>query len=211
MLFDQLLTEWLLQKPSHSNSRDPAQLDSPFVREYEIKEGIASQCGRTILEGKMDIGYQMEKCQSQFFVLVFFLHRGSLNFRSQSTAEDGGLPNINKDGTIKVIAHQVNGDGKLSLQLALPRFTYMLTLPPRTGAGPYTCAVDLEAKGEKFQNVPVTINVPGENSKSNTKATDFTLQTKMPQNGKCTGGADGQTCILRCLNVSWQHIITSFI
>ncbi|KAG0147979.1 hypothetical protein CROQUDRAFT_441652 [Cronartium quercuum f. sp. fusiforme G11] len=140
--------------PRDSSMRDPAQLDSPFVREFEIREGIASTCGRTIIEGKLDIGVSMEK------------------------AEDGGLPNIGKQGIIRVVAHQVNGDG----------------------AGPYTCAVDTEARGENFQDVPVTINVPGDASNSNAKAMDFTLETRMPQGAKCTGGSDGQSCILRCLN-----------
>ena len=47
--------------------------------------------------------------------------------------------------------HQVNGDG----------------------AGPYTCMIDSTGTGTQWQAIDVTQNVPGKNSRSNAKATDF--------------------------------------
>ncbi|KAH9814092.1 hypothetical protein DFH28DRAFT_1059121 [Melampsora americana] len=140
--------------PRDSSARDPAQLDSPFVRDFEIQDGTASACGRTLIQGKLDVPAAMEK------------------------AEDGGLPDVGSGGVIRIVAHQVNGDG----------------------AGPYNCGLDTEAKGQNFQNIPVSVNVP--NGGKFTKPTDFTLEAKIPQGTKCTGGADGQTCIVRCLNTA---------
>lgn len=31
------------------------------MREFEVQDGTASSCGRTLIEGKLDIGVSMEK------------------------------------------------------------------------------------------------------------------------------------------------------
>ena len=40
---------------------------------------------------------------------------------------------------------------------------------------PYTCEVSTDATGANFAAMTVTTNVPGRNSRSNAKATDFAL------------------------------------
>lgn len=46
----------------------------------------------------------------------------------------------------------------------------------------------------------VTTNVPGRNSRSRAKATDFPLVAQAPAGTACTGGPDGNACIVRCRN-----------
>lgn len=61
------------------------------------------------------------------------------------------MPVITAGGSVNMTLHQVNGDG----------------------AGPYTCEIDATGTGTAFQPMTVTANVPGKNSRSNAKATDF--------------------------------------
>ncbi|KAG8763439.1 hypothetical protein FRC12_008548 [Ceratobasidium sp. 428] len=48
----------------------------------------------------------------------------------------------------------------------------------------------------------VTTNVPGRNSRSNAKAEDFPLVAQMPANTQCTGGPNGDACVVRCRNAA---------
>ncbi|PAV22955.1 putative gEgh 16 [Pyrrhoderma noxium] len=91
-----------------------------------------------------------------------------------------GLPSAAEDGTVTMTLHQVNGDG----------------------AGPYTCEVSTDATGANFAAMTVTTNVPGRNSRSNAKATDFALVAQMPAGATCTGGANGDACLVRCRNAA---------
>jgi len=68
------------------------------------------------------------------------------------------------------------------------------------GAGPYTCQVSTDATGDDFQDMTVTTNVPGIASLSTAKATDFPLVAQMPAGTTCTGGPDGNACLVRCRN-----------
>ena len=58
-------------------------------------------------------------------------------------------------------------------------FPYLLTLSlvddttPRDGAGPYECMIDSTGAGTQWTNMAVVTNVPGTNSNSKAKATDF--------------------------------------
>ncbi|CAH7666560.1 hypothetical protein PPACK8108_LOCUS921 [Phakopsora pachyrhizi] len=142
--------------PRNISTRDPAQLDSAIIREFEIKDGSASTCGRTILDGKINIHSAMD------------------------IAEDSGIADVGPEGKIRLILHQVDKDG----------------------AGPFVCGVDTDARGENFQMIPVTLNVPGENGRSTTTATDFALEAQLPKDMKCKGGSDRHSCILRCTNGS---------
>jgi hypothetical protein len=45
---------------------------------------------------------------------------------------------------------------------------------------PYTCDVSTDATGQNFVAMKVITNVPGTNSRSNAKATDFPLVAQMP-------------------------------
>ncbi|KAL5493027.1 hypothetical protein ACEPAI_4475 [Sanghuangporus weigelae] len=95
-----------------------------------------------------------------------------------NAAVAAGLPAAAADGTVTMTLHQVNGDG----------------------AGPYTCEVSTDATGADFAAMTVTTNVPGRNSRSNAKATDFSLVAQMPAGATCTGGPNGDACIVRCRN-----------
>ncbi|KAG8681591.1 hypothetical protein FRC08_015537 [Ceratobasidium sp. 394] len=93
-------------------------------------------------------------------------------------ASSAGLPAAAEDGTVTMTIHQVNGDG----------------------AGPYECDVSSDATGQTFTAMKVITNVPGTNSNSRAKATDFPLVAQMPAGTTCTGGPDGNACIVRCRN-----------
>ncbi|KLO17923.1 hypothetical protein SCHPADRAFT_820613 [Schizopora paradoxa] len=95
-----------------------------------------------------------------------------------NAAVASGLPTAAADGTVTMTLHQVNGDG----------------------AGPYTCAVSTDATGDNFIAMTVSTNVPGTNSRSNAKATDFPLVAQLPPGTSCTGGASGNACLVRCTN-----------
>ncbi|CAE6528292.1 hypothetical protein RSOLAG22IIIB_06290 [Rhizoctonia solani] len=96
------------------------------------------------------------------------------------TASSAGLASVNADGSVAMTVHQINGDG----------------------AGPYTCDVSADASGQNFVAMKVTTNVPGQNSRSQAKATDFPLVAQMPAGTTCTGGPDGDACIVRCRNAA---------
>ncbi|QRV75502.1 hypothetical protein RhiJN_03517 [Ceratobasidium sp. AG-Ba] len=95
-------------------------------------------------------------------------------------AASAGMPSANADGTIEMTLHQVNGDG----------------------AGPYTCDVSTDGTGQSFVAMKVVTNVPGTNSRSNAKATDFPLVAQMPAGASCTGGPNGDACLVRCRNAA---------
>ena len=61
------------------------------------------------------------------------------------------MPQITSGGQLTMTLHQVNGDG----------------------AGPYECMIDASGAGTDWTAMTVTTNVPGKNSRSNAKATDF--------------------------------------
>lgn len=92
------------------------------------------------------------------------------------------MPVITPGGSVNMTLHQVNGDG----------------------AGPYTCEIDATGTGTAFQPMTVTANVPGKNSRSDAKATDFNLAATVPANQQCTGAMAGATgvCMVRCMNAA---------
>jgi hypothetical protein len=66
-------------------------------------------------------------------------------------ANGGQMPLISPGGQVSMTLHQVNGDG----------------------AGPYECMIDSTGAGTQWETMQVATNVPGTNSNSNAKATDF--------------------------------------
>ena len=66
--------------------------------------------------------------------------------------------------------HQVNGDG----------------------AGPYECMIDATGQGTNWQPIEVTQQVPGNNGRSNARATDIPLKAAIPAGMQCTGTVAGQ-------------------
>ncbi|CAE6478191.1 unnamed protein product [Rhizoctonia solani] len=106
---------------------------------------------------------------------------GGVNYMAaQLATSSAGLPSVGSDGSVTMTAHQINGDG----------------------AGPYTRDTSADASGQKFVAMEVTTNVPGQNSRSKAKATDFSLVAQMPADMTCTGGPDGSACIVRCRNAA---------
>ncbi|KAH9814170.1 secreted protein [Melampsora americana] len=97
---------------------------------------------------------------------------------SFQNAEKAGLPSVGPDGVIRLTGHQINADG----------------------GGPYSCAVDYSATGLTFEPIPMTVNLPGRNGRSDARAIDLPIEATIPPGKTCTGGQDGQSCIVRCLN-----------
>ncbi|KAI8444880.1 MAS3 protein [Phakopsora pachyrhizi] len=96
-------------------------------------------------------------------------------------AESAGIPSVSSDGKVQMTLHQVNGDG----------------------GGPYTCDVNASGDGKTFTPMTISTNIPGKNSRSNAKAEDIPLMRRCPKEVMtCTGGSDGQTCIVRCRNAA---------
>jgi hypothetical protein len=92
------------------------------------------------------------------------------------------LPQVTSGGSLMMTVHQVNGDG----------------------AGPYSCQMNADGTAQTWTDVQVDTNVPGRNSRSQAKATDFPLKVQMPANMACTGNVAGQanTCVVRCMNAA---------
>ncbi|KAF2673425.1 hypothetical protein BT63DRAFT_421577 [Microthyrium microscopicum] len=92
------------------------------------------------------------------------------------------LPQVSAGGSLMMTLHQVNGDG----------------------AGPYSCQMSADGTGAAWTDINVQTNVPGTNSRSRAKATDFPLKAVMPAQMSCTGNVAGQNnvCLVRCMNAA---------
>ncbi|KAI9188196.1 hypothetical protein H9P43_002598 [Blastocladiella emersonii ATCC 22665] len=98
---------------------------------------------------------------------------------SAMKAELGGLPMVAPGQPLTLTVHQINADG----------------------AGPYTCDISTTASGTDFQPLQVMQNLPGTRGRNRaTNTTPQPLMVMIPQNAQCTGGADGNACIVRCRN-----------
>ena len=73
-------------------------------------------------------------------------------------ANGGQMPQISAGGMVMMTLHQVNGDG----------------------AGPYECMIDSTGAGTQWTSMAVVTNVPGTNSNSKAKATDFVCLLLLP-------------------------------
>ncbi|KAL2200614.1 hypothetical protein P885DRAFT_57483 [Corynascus similis CBS 632.67] len=97
-------------------------------------------------------------------------------------AETGdSLPQVTPGGEVQMTLHQVNSDG----------------------AGPYTCMINADGTAQTWNNIQVTQNVPGRNSRSRAgRETDFPLTASIPVGQTCTGTVAGQEniCLVRCQN-----------
>ncbi|POS82091.1 hypothetical protein EPUL_006358, partial [Erysiphe pulchra] len=84
--------------------------------------------------------------------------------------QSNGMPMISAGGMVMMTLHQVNGDG----------------------AGPYKCMIDSTGTGKGgWTKMEVVTNVPGKNSRSKAKATDFPLTAKVAADQTCTGNMGG--------------------
>ncbi|KAE9365990.1 hypothetical protein N431DRAFT_418932 [Stipitochalara longipes BDJ] len=97
-------------------------------------------------------------------------------------ANGGQMPQISAGGMVMMTLHQVNGDG----------------------AGPYECMIDSTGAGTQWTSMAVVTNVPGTNSNSKAKATDFPLTAKVAATQTCTGSMGGMegVCMVRCNNAA---------
>ncbi|POS84431.1 hypothetical protein EPUL_005862, partial [Erysiphe pulchra] len=98
-------------------------------------------------------------------------------------SESSGMPMISAGGMVMMTLHQVNGDG----------------------AGPYNCMIDSTGTGTGgWTKMEVVTNVPGKNSRSQAKATDFPLTAKVAADQQCTGSMAGMSniCMVRCNNAA---------
>lgn len=97
-------------------------------------------------------------------------------------AETGDqLPQVTQGGEVQMTLHQVNADG----------------------GGPYQCMINADGTGQTWNNIQVTQNVPGRNSRNRQgESTDFPLTATIPANQACTGTVAGQdnVCLVRCQN-----------
>ncbi|KAJ3124136.1 hypothetical protein HK098_001362 [Nowakowskiella sp. JEL0407] len=144
--------------PRDCTRRNPCQQDTSIIRAREVRSGRASPCGRTILNGSVNIQSETQK---------------------QMQAGGGFLPSLSANGEVQMTIHQINADG----------------------GGPYSCDVDPTGTGENFQAMTVTQNVPGILGNSlRTQLTDHPVTAKIPTGMKCTGGANGNMCLVRCKN-----------
>jgi len=95
-----------------------------------------------------------------------------------AAASSAGLPSMAEDGTLTMTIHQINQDG----------------------GGPYACDISADATGADFQPMTVTKNVPGILGFSAATAEDFPLVAQAPAGMTCTGGPNGDACLVRCRN-----------
>jgi len=97
------------------------------------------------------------------------------NVASSSAA---GLPAAAADGSVTMTLHQVNQDG----------------------AGPYKCQVSADATGNDFVAMTMTTQIPGVLGLSGKKATDLPMVATIPVGTTCTGGPNGDACLVQCKN-----------
>ncbi|KAI8807875.1 hypothetical protein BJ742DRAFT_666507, partial [Cladochytrium replicatum] len=108
---------------------------------------------------------------------------GQLNVATEMSKQmalgNGQLPSTSATGVLTLTYHQVNGDG----------------------AGPHTLSLDTTAQGQTFVPGPTAVTpVPGRRGRSRARAEDFQMQIQIPPGTKCTGGPNGNACILRLQN-----------
>ncbi|KAI9146198.1 hypothetical protein BKA69DRAFT_1108531 [Paraphysoderma sedebokerense] len=97
---------------------------------------------------------------------------------SKMMSELGELPTVKAGAKTTINVHQVNQDG----------------------AGPFNCEIDMTGTGENFQNLQIAQNVKGFAGLARGTAQDNPLVVQMPQNLQCTGGENGNMCMIRCRN-----------
>ncbi|KAJ2978751.1 hypothetical protein NUW58_g7395 [Xylaria curta] len=74
--------------PRNCTSISPCQQDSTIIRDAEITANIVNECGRTQLDGNIDIGENTENALAA-----------------------GAVTQVKKGSTVDVTIHQINADG----------------------------------------------------------------------------------------------------
>ncbi|KAJ3115747.1 hypothetical protein HDU96_000078 [Phlyctochytrium bullatum] len=113
------------------------------------------------------------------------LQKGQLNIQTEMAAQyelgGGQLPSVGANGQLTLTYHQVNADG----------------------AGPLSADVDPTGQGQTFQPATVVQNIPGRRGRDrNGQTTDFPVTVQVPAGLQCTGGPNGDACIMRVKNAN---------
>ena len=107
------------------------------------------------------------------------LQGGRINFNTEiQRSLQEGIAQVRPGGLITMSMHQVNGDG----------------------AGPFTCTT-MNADGTAGEPVQVVQQVPGQNSRSRARATDFPLTVRTSAN-QPRMGPNNDVIMVRCRNTA---------
>lgn len=107
---------------------------------------------------------------------------GSVNIASSLAAAEktgnGQLPALTDDLVVSMTLHQVNGDG----------------------GGPFTAMFNTDGTGLKWQNATVVTQAPGQNGLLAGGPFNSLFEAQLPTGTKCTGGTNGDACLVRVSN-----------
>ncbi|CAE6518629.1 unnamed protein product [Rhizoctonia solani] len=107
---------------------------------------------------------------------------GSVNIANSLAAAEkagsGQLPALTDDMVVSMTLHQVNGDG----------------------GGPFTAMFNTDGTGQKWQNATVVTQAPGENGLLAGGPFNSLFEAQLPAGTKCTGGTNGDACLVRVSN-----------
>ncbi|CAE6443991.1 unnamed protein product [Rhizoctonia solani] len=107
---------------------------------------------------------------------------GSVNIANSLAAAEkagsGQLPALTDDMVVSMTLHQVNGDG----------------------GGPFTAMFNTDGTGLKWQNATVVTQAPGENGLLVGGPFNSLFEAQLPAGTKCTGGTNGDACLVRVSN-----------
>lgn len=107
---------------------------------------------------------------------------GSVNIANSLAAAEkagnGQLPALTDDLVVSMTLHQVNGDG----------------------GGPFTAMFNTDGTGRKWQNATVVTQAPGENGLLVGGPFNSLFEAQLPTGTKCTGGTNGNACLVRVSN-----------
>ncbi|QRW27033.1 hypothetical protein RhiXN_01628 [Rhizoctonia solani] len=107
---------------------------------------------------------------------------GSVNIANSLAAAEkagnGQLPALTDDMVASITLHQVNGDG----------------------GGPFTAMFNADGTGLKWQNATVVTQAPGENGLLVGGPFNSLFEAQLPAGTKCTGGTNGDACLIRVSN-----------
>lgn len=141
----------------------PCQQDSVIIRDAEIQQNIVNGCGRTELNGNIDIGEQTE-----------------------NELAANRMTQVSQGSSVAVTIHQVNADGAGPYECDLDdtsKWRFLKKIRPFINSHQA-----IGNSGTNFQKLQISNNVPGENGLSDAKFQDFTINVQMPDNLNCTGG-----------------------
>ncbi|KAJ1310012.1 hypothetical protein OPQ81_006767 [Rhizoctonia solani] len=107
---------------------------------------------------------------------------GSINIANSLAAAEkagnGRLPALTDDLVVSMTLHQINGDG----------------------GGPFTAMFNTDGTGRKWKSATVITQAPGENGLLAGGPFDSLFEAQLPPGTKCTGGANGNACLIRVSN-----------